>query len=69
MKKVYYGLLSLLCAGLVSCAKDEAQSSLKGRIDVRVNTDQSLSDDVSRAAGEVTEPDLKDFALTIASAD
>lgn len=69
MKKVYYGLLSLLCAGLVSCAKDEAQSSLKGRIDVRVNTDQSLSDEVSRAAGEVTEPDLKDFALTIASAD
>lgn len=69
MKKVYYGLLSLLCAGLVSCAKDEAQSSLKGRIDVRVNTDQSLSDEVSRAAGEVTEPDLNDFALTIASVD
>lgn len=69
MKKVYYGLLSLLCAGLVSCAKDEARSSLEGRIDVRVNADQSLSDDVSRAAGEVTEPDLKDFALTIASAD
>lgn len=69
MKKVYYGLLSLLCAGLVSCAKDEAQSSLKGRIDVRVNADQSLSDEMSRAAGEVTEPDLKDFALTIASAD
>lgn len=69
MKKVYYGLLSLLCAGLVSCAKDEAQSSLKGRIDVRVNTDQSLSDEVSRAAGEVTEPDLKDFALTIVSVD
>ena len=69
MKKVYYGLLSLLCAGLVSCAKDEAQSSLKGRIDVRVNTDQSLSDEMSRAAEEVTEPDLKDFALTIASAD
>lgn len=69
MKKVYYGLLSLLCAGLVSCAKDEAQSSLKGRIDVRVNTDQSLSDEVSRATEEVTEPDLNDFALTIASAD
>lgn len=69
MKKVYYGLLSLLCAGLVSCAKDEAQSSLKGRMDVRVNTDQSLSDEVSRAAGEVTEPDLKDFALTIVSVD
>lgn len=69
MKKVYYGLLSLLCAGLVSCAKDEAQSSLKGRIDVRVNTDQSLSDEVSRAAGEVTEPDLNDFALTIVSVD
>lgn len=69
MKKVYYGLLSLLCAGLVSCAKDEAQSSLKGRIDVRVNTDQSLSDEVSRAAEEVTEPDLNDFALTIASVD
>ena len=67
MKKVYYGLLSLLCAGLVSCAKDEAQSSLKGRIDVRVNTDQSLSDEVSRATEEVTEPDLNDFALTIAS--
>lgn len=69
MKKVYYGLLSLLCAGLVSCAKDEAQSSLKGRIDVRVNTDQSLSDEVSRAIEEVTEPDLNDFALTIASVD
>lgn len=69
MKKVYYGLLSLLCAGLVSCAKDEAQSSLKGRIDVRVNTDQSLSDEVSRATEEVTEPDLNDFALTIASVD
>ena len=69
MKKVYYGLLSLLCAGLVSCAKDEAQSLLKGRIDVRVNTDQSLSDEVSRATEEVTEPDLNDFALTIASAD
>lgn len=69
MKKVYYGLLSLLCAGLVSCAKDEAQSSLKGRIDVRVNTDQSLSDEMSRAAEEVTEPDLNDFALTIASVD
>lgn len=69
MKKVYYGLLSLLCAGLVSCAKDEAQSSLKGRIDVRVNTDQSLSDEMSRATEEVTEPDLNDFALTIASVD
>lgn len=69
MKKVYYGLLSLLCAGLVSCAKDEAQSSLKGRIDVRVNTDQSLSDEVSRATEEVTEPDLNGFALTIASVD
>lgn len=69
MKKVYYGLLSLLCAGLVSCAKDEAQSSLKGRIDVRVNTDQSLSDEMSRAAEEVTEPDLNDFALTITSVD
>ena len=69
MKKVYYGLLSLLCAGLVSCAKDEAQSSLKGRIDVRVNTDQSLSDEVSRATEEVTEPDLNDFALTIVSVD
>lgn len=69
MKKVYYGLLSLLCAGLVSCAKDEAQSSLKGRIDVRVNTDQSLSDEMSRAAEEVTEPDLNDFALIIASVD
>lgn len=69
MKKVYYGLLSLLCAGLVSCAKDEAQSSLKGRIDVRVNTDQSLSDEMSRATEEVTEPDLNDFALTIVSVD
>ena len=36
---------------------------------MRVNTDQSLSDEVSRATEEVTEPDLNDFALTIASVD
>lgn len=69
MKKVYYGLLSLLCVGLVSCAKDEPQSSFKGRIDVRVNADSSLSDKMSRATEEVIAPDSKDFALTIESAD
>lgn len=69
MKKVYYGLLSLLCAGLVSCAKDDARSSLEGRIDVRVNADQSLSDEMSRAAGEESAPDINDFALTIESVD
>lgn len=69
MKKVYYGLLSLLCVGLVSCAKDEPQSLFKGRIDVRVNADSSLSDKMSRATEEVIAPDSKDFALTIESAD
>lgn len=69
MKKVYYGLLSLLCVGLVSCAKDEPQSSFKGRIDVRVNADSSLSEKMSRATEEVTAPDPKDFTLTILSAD
>lgn len=69
MKKVYYGLLSLLCAGLVSCAKDDARSSLEGRIDVRVNADQSLSDEMSRVAGEESAPDINDFALTIESVD
>lgn len=69
MKKVYYGLLSLLLTGLASCAKEEGQSSFEGRIDVRVNADQSLSDAVSRASGEEVVPDTKDFALTIESAD
>lgn len=69
MKKVYYGLLSLLLAGLVSCSKDEGSSSFEGRIDVRVNADQSLSEAVSRASGEEVAPDTKDFALTIESAD
>lgn len=35
MKKVYYGLLSFFFVGLVSCTKDEPQSSLEGRIDVK----------------------------------
>ncbi len=69
MKKVYYGLLSLMLAGLVSCAKDEGSSSFEGRIDVRVNTDQSLSEAVSRASEEEVVPEAKDFALTIESVD
>lgn len=69
MKKVYYGLLSLLCAGLASCAKDDARSSLEGRIDVRVNADQSLTDEMSRAAEEESVPDINDFALAIESVD
>lgn len=69
MKKVYYGLLSLMLAGLVSCSKDEGSSSFEGRIDVRVSADQSLSDAVSRASEEGVVPEAKDFALTIESAD
>lgn len=69
MKKVYYGLLSLMLAGLVSCSKDEGSSSFEGRIDVRVSADQSLSDAVSRASEEEAVPETKDFALTIESAD
>lgn len=69
MKKVYYGLLSLMLAGLVSCSKDEGSSSFEGRIDVRVSADQSLSDAVSRASEEEVVPEAKDFALTIESAD
>lgn len=69
MKKVYYGLLSLMLAGLVSCAKDEGSSSFEGRIDVRVNTDRSLSEAVSRASEEEVVPEAKDFALTIESVD
>lgn len=69
MKKVYYGLLSLMLAGLVSCSKDEGSSSFEGRIDVRVSADQSLSDAVSRASEEEVVPEVKDFALTIESAD
>ena len=69
MKKVYYGLLSLMLAGLVSCSKDEGSSSFEGRIDVRVSADRSLSDAVSRASEEEVVPEAKDFALTIESAD
>lgn len=69
MKRVYYVWLFLLLAGLASCAKDDARSSLEGRIDVRVNADQSLSDEMSRAAGEESAPDINDFALTIESVD
>lgn len=69
MKRVYYVWLFLLLAGLASCAKDDARSSLEGRIDVRVNADQSLSDEMSRAAGEESAPDINDFALTIKSVD
>lgn len=69
MKKVYYGLLSLMLAGLVSCSKDEGSSSFEGRIDVRVSADQSLSDAVSRASEEEAVPETKDFALTIESVD
>lgn len=69
MKKVYYGLLSLMLAGLVSCSKDEGSSSFEGRIDVRVSADRSLSDAVSRASEEEAVPETKDFALTIESVD
>lgn len=68
MKKIYYGLLSFLFIGLASCAKEDARSSLEGRIDVRVSTDQSLSDAGSRASEEVV-PEINDFALAIESAD
>lgn len=69
MKRVYYVWLFLLLAGLASCAKDDARSSLEGRIDVRVNADQSLTDEMSRAAGEESAPDINDFALAIESVD
>lgn len=69
MKRVYYVWLFLLLAGLVSCAKDDARSSLEGRIDVRVNADQSLTDEMSRAAEEESVPDINDFALAIESVD
>lgn len=68
MKKIYYGLLSFLFIGLASCAKEDARSSLEGRIDVRVSTDQSLSDAGSRASEDVA-PEINDFALAIESAD
>lgn len=69
MKRVYYVWLFLLLAGLASCAKDDARSSLEGRIDVRVNADQSLTDEMSRAAEEESVPDINDFALAIESVD
>lgn len=68
MKKICYGLLSFLFIGLASCAKEDARSSLEGRIDVRVSTDQSLADAESRASEEVA-PEINDFALAIESAD
>lgn len=69
MKKVYYGLLSLFIAMMSSCAKDESQSSLEGRIDVSVNADKNLSAEASRANGDEVSPDVNDFALKIQSAD
>lgn len=69
MKRVYYVWLFLLLAGLASCAKNDARSSLEGRIDVRVNADQSLTDEMSRAAEEESVPDINDFALAIESVD
>lgn len=68
MKKICYGLLSFLFIGLASCAKEDARSSLEGRIDVRVSTDQSLADAESRTSEEVA-PEINDFALAIESAD
>lgn len=69
MKKVYYGLLSFFFVGLVSCTKDEPQSSLEGRIDVKVSTDQTLLGEASRSGEEKTIPDINDFGLTIESLD
>lgn len=68
MKKICYGLLSFLFIELASCAKEDARSSLEGRIDVRVSTDQSLADAESRASEDVA-PEINDFALAIESAD
>ena len=68
MKKICYGLLSFLFIGLASCTKEDTRSSLEGRIDVRVSTDQSLADAESRASEEVA-PEINDFALAIESAD
>lgn len=69
MKKIYYGLLSLVVAVMSSCAKDETQSSLEGRIDVKVNADKKMSADISRRGEEIVSPDVNDFALTIKSSD
>lgn len=69
MKKVCYGLLSFFFVGLVSCTKDEPQSSLEGRIDVKVSTDQTLLGEASRSGEEKTIPDINDFGLTIESLD
>lgn len=70
MKKICYGLLSFLFIGLASCAEDDARSSLEGRIDVRVSTDQSLSETSSESrASEEVVPEINDFALAIESAD
>lgn len=69
MKKIYYGLLSFFFAGLVSCAKDEPQSSLEGRIDVKVSADQTLSGEMSRSGEGASVPDIGDFGLTIESLD
>lgn len=68
MKKICYGLLSFLFIGLASCTKEDTRSSLEGRIDVRVSTDQSLADAESRTSEEVA-PEINDFALAIESAD
>lgn len=68
MKKICYGLLSFLFIGLASCTKEDTRSSLEGRIDVRVSTDQSLADAESRASEDVA-PEINDFALAIESAD
>lgn len=69
MKKVYYGLLSFVLLMVSSCSKDDSQNSFKGRIDVNINSDKSLSNDASRGGEEIASPDVSDFALKIESVD
>ena len=69
MRKVYYGLMSLLLAGLISCAKEKTSTSAEGRINVRVSADQSLQGEQSRGAEREATPDLNDFGLSIISED
>lgn len=69
MKKVYYGLLSLLIAVMSSCSRDESQNSYEGRINVNVNADKSLSAETSRGGEEIVSPNVNDFALKIESVD
>lgn len=69
MKKVFYGLMSLVIAMMSSCAKDESQSSFEGRINVSVDADGNLSAGASRSNVDEVSPDVNDFALKIESAD